>query len=219
MYAENDLLPISALQHLLFCPRQCALIHIEGLWRENYFTAQGRTLHEKAHSVRTETRPGLCIVRGLRLSSRSLGLSGQADVVEFHQSKSGCKLPGRRGRWQPLPVEYKRGRAKPDNCDRVQLCAQAICLEEMLRVQVPVGQIYYGMPKRREQVQLTSEIRNQTRSAAEQLHQLCNGRQTPKAEYGKKCKNCSLYTICMPKITSHKKSIEHYLSRAKEDLA
>jgi CRISPR-associated exonuclease Cas4 len=219
MYAEEDLLPISALQHLLFCRRQCALIHIEGLWQENYLTAQGRSLHEKTHAAETENRPGIRIVRGLRLYSRRLSLTGQADVVEFHKSQTGIELEGAKGLWQPYPVEYKRGKAKYDNCDRVQLCAQAMCLEEMLQVDLPQGALYYGRPRRREQVELTGQLRAQTQQTAAQLHELFESRQTPKAEYGKKCKSCSLYTVCMPKTTSAKKNIEHYLAKAKQDLS
>ena len=216
MYAEEDLFPISALQHLLFCRRQCALIHIEGLWVENYLTAQGRSLHEKTHNGETENRPGVRIVRGLRLCSRSLGLVGQADVVEFNESQNGIELEDAKGLWQPYPGEYKRGRAKPDNCDRVQLCAQAMCLEEMLQTQVPLGALFYGRPHRREQVEFTEKLRAETEHTATELHRLYEIRQTPKAKYSKKCKSCSLNAICMPKTTSVNKDIEHYLAKARE---
>ena len=217
MFSDEDLLPISALQHFLFCRRQCALIHIEGLWAENYFTAQGRSLHEKTHSAETENRPGIRIVRSLRLQSRRLGLVGQADVVEFHESTAGTELTDTSHSWQPFPVEYKRGRAKPDNCDRVQLCAQAICLEEMLETHVPQGALFYGRPRRREQVEFTERLRTETECAAAELHRLFEDRRTPKAKYGRKCKSCSLYTVCMPKTTSVRKDIEHYLAKAKEE--
>lgn len=217
MYAEEDLLPISALQHLLFCQRQCALIHIEGLWQENYLTAQGRSLHEKTHAAEMENRPGIRIVRGLRLCSHRLGLVGQADVVEFQESATGIELAGAKGLWPPYPVEYKRGKAKPNNCDRVQLCAQAICLEEMLDCDVLQGALFYGRPRRREQVEITVKLRAQTEQATVQLHALYESRQTPKAEFGKKCKSCSLYSACMPKTTSVKKDIEHYLAKAREE--
>jgi len=217
MYTDEDLLPISALQHLLFCERQCALIHIEGLWAENYLTAQGRSLHEKTHNAETENRPGVRIVRGLRLYSRRLGLTGQTDVVEFYQSQTGIELAGANSLWRPYPVEYKRGRTKPDNCDRVQLCAQAMCLEEMLECEVLQGALFYGRPRRREQVEITGQLRIQTEQTAAQLHQLYESEQTPKAKYSKKCKSCSLYIQCMPKITSVKKDIEHYLTKAREE--
>jgi CRISPR-associated exonuclease Cas4 len=217
MYSENELLPISALQHLLFCPRQCALIHIEGLWVENYLTAQGRSLHEKTHEAETENRPGVRIVRGLRLCNRTLGLVGQADVVDFHESQAGVELAGAKGLWQPYPVEYKRGRAKPDNCDRVQLCAQAICLEEMLQTQIPQGALFYGRPRRREEVEFTDKLRAETERTAAELHRLFESRLTPKAEYGRKCKSCSLNTACMPKTTSVSRNVEHYLAKAREE--
>lgn len=217
MYSEEDLLQISALQHFLFCQRQWALIHLEQVWSENYLTAQGRTLHEKTHEAETENRPGIRIVRSLRIHSFRLGLVGQADVVEFHQSQTGIELTGVNGLWHPYPVEYKRGKAKPDNCDRVQLCAQAMCIEEMLNCEVPRGALFYGKPRRREQFEISEQLRIQTEQAASQIHQLYESRQTPKAEYGKKCKSCSLFEICMPSITGIRKDIEHYLSKAGMD--
>lgn len=214
MYAENDLLPISALQHLVFCPRQCALIHIEQLWTENLFTAEGRGLHEKVHSADTESRQGIRIVRGLRVRSLELGLVGQVDVVEFHEAETGIELSNEEGFWRPLPVEYKRGRSKVDDCDRVQLCAQAMCLEDMLRSKIEYGAIFYGRPRRRERVKLTASLRQKTESLARELHQLYAARTTPKAKYQKKCKSCSLLESCMPSITGTKKDIRHYLAKA-----
>jgi len=214
MYTEDDLLPVSALQHLVFCPRQCALIHIEQLWIENLFTAEGRGLHEKVHSTDTESRPGVRIVRGLRLQSLELGLVGQADVVEFLADANGSLIPGLKGRYKPFPVEYKRGKSKPGNCDRVQLCAQAMCLEEMLSVKIEYGAIFYGRPRRRERVELTKSLRQETTSLAKELHRLYETRTTPKAKYQKKCKSCSLYGICMPKVTGITKNVQHYLAKA-----
>jgi len=205
------------LQHFLFCRRQWALIHLEQVWSENYLTAQGRMLHEKTHDAETENRPGIRIVRGLRIQSLRLGLVGQADVVEFHQSQSGIELTETKGLWQPYPVEYKRGKAKPDNCDRVQLCAQAICLEEMLDCKVLQGALFYGKPRRREQVEMTEQLRTQTEQTAVQIHQLYDKRRTPKAKYGKKCKSCSLYDICLPKVTGIAKDVQHYLEKAGMD--
>ena len=217
MYSENDLLPISALQHLAFCPRQCALIHIEQLWAENFFTAEGRGLHEKVHSADTESRPGVRIVRGLRVRSLELGLVGQVDIVEFHEAESGIELKTEKGFWRPFPVEYKRGRSKVDDCDRVQLCAQAMCLEEMLDSGIEYGAIFYGQPRRRERVKFSSSLRQKTESLARELHELFAARTTPKAKYQKKCKNCSLLESCMPSITGTKKNIEHYLAKAGMD--
>ncbi|HOK67603.1 MAG TPA: CRISPR-associated protein Cas4 [Anaerohalosphaeraceae bacterium] len=142
MYAEADYLPLSALQHWVFCPRQCGLIHLEQVWDENRLTAEGRILHQRVHEMSDEFRSDISIVRGLRIYSRRLGLIGQADVVEFHRAPTGIALPDAEGIWQPYPVEYKRGSPKMDACDEVQLCAQAICLEEMLGIAVPQGAFF-----------------------------------------------------------------------------
>jgi len=217
MYLEDELLPISALQHLVFCPRQCALIHVEQVWTENVFTAEGRGLHEKVHETEAESRPGVRIVRGLRLRSLELGLVGQADVVEFHEDASGAAVPGLAGRYRPFPVEYKRGKPKIDVCDEVQLCAQAMCLEEMLGASIPRGALFYGRPRRRTEVEFTETLRQQTRDTAGQLHELFRSRQTPTAAYSKKCESCSLLERCLPKITGIKKHIRHYLSQAGMD--
>jgi CRISPR-associated exonuclease Cas4 len=216
MYSEDELLPISALQHLAFCERQWALIHLEQVWSENAFTAEGRHLHEKTHEAEAENRPGLRIVRGLRLRCLRLGLVGQADVVEFHAAEAGIALDGAAGLWRPFPVEYKRGKAKLDNCDRVQLCAQALCLEEMLGTPIQEGALFYGRPRRREQVEFTPALRAETETLAARLHELYQSGKTPKAAYSSKCKSCSLLEHCLPKVTGIDKDIEHYLAKALE---
>jgi CRISPR-associated exonuclease Cas4 len=215
MFTEDDLIPISALQHYVFCPRQWGLIHIEQAWSENRFTAEGRQLHDKTHEAETENRPDLRIVRGLRLCSYRLGLTGQADVVEFHRTDKGIKLEQTEGFWMPVPVEYKRGKPKIDICDEVQICAQAMCLEEMLKTGIESGFLFYGKPRRRQQVDFTDTLRKQTKMIIEELHKLTAERVTPKAKYEKKCKSCSLLEVCMPEITGIEKDIEHYLSKAK----
>ncbi len=215
MFSEDDLIPISALQHYVFCPRQWGLIHIEQVWSENRLTAEGRLLHDKTHEAKTENRPDLRIVRGLRLCSYRLGLTGQADVVEFHRTDKGIKLEQTEGFWKPIPVEYKRGKPKIDICDEVQICAQAMCLEEMLKTNIESGFIFYGRPRRRQQVNFTDILRKQMEQIVGVLHQLTTGRATPKAKYEKKCKSCSLFEICMPEITGINKDIEHYLAKAK----
>jgi CRISPR-associated exonuclease Cas4 len=215
MISEDDLIPISALQHYVFCPRQWGLIHIEQLWSENRLTAEGRVLHNKTHEPKEENRPGIRIVRTLRLVSYRLGITGQADVVEFHKAENGINLDNAEGFWQPVPVEYKRGKPKIDNCDEVQICAQTICLEEMLKTNIERGYLYYGRPRRRQQVNFTDRLRKQTEMIIEELHKLTAERITPKAKYCKKCKSCSLFESCMPEITGIEKDIEHYLSKAK----
>ncbi len=178
MMDENDLLPLSALQHLMFCERQCALIHLEQAWAENRYTAEGRAMHDRVHESDAEQRGNVRIARGLRIRSLDLGLIGQADVVEFHRSASGGE--------QPFPVEFKRGRPKPNECDEIQLCAQALCLEEMLGVTVPEGAIFYGKPRRRYPVTFNPSLRSLTQQTAGRLHQLVADGVTPPAVYEKK---------------------------------
>ena len=202
MYSEDELLPISALQHLLFCERQCALIHIERIWNENGLTAAGRVLHEKVDAGEPECRAGVHIRRGLQLRSLALGLSGIADVVEF--APEGI-----------LPVEYKHGRPKTADCDRVQLCAQALCLEEMLSVSVAQGALFYGKTRRREPVVFDAALRALTIQTAGRLHMLIDSGQTPAASYTPACEQCSLLEICLPK--ARERSVQAYLKRMLSD--
>ena len=204
-YTEDELLPISALQHLQFCERQCALIHLEGVWAENRLTAEGRLMHARVHEAGDESRVDVRIVRGLRLRSLRLGLVGQADVVEFHRQGDV---------WTPFPVEYKRGRPKPELCDEIQLCAQAICLEEMAGVAVSEGAIFYGLPRRRHSVALSDMLREQTAQTASRLHTLMDAGVTPAAQYEKRCENCSLLNLCMPKVAGRGKSAVQFLNEA-----
>lgn len=233
MFPEDDLLPISGLQHLLFCERQWALIYLEGAWAENRLTAEGAVLHERVHEQDTEVRRDVRITRSLRLRSLRLGLTGQADVVEFHRvaEEAGalCQLnrnettvelceavplPGAKGLWRPFPIEYKRGRVKKDAIDEVQLCAQALCLEEMLGVAVPAGALFYGQPRRRTEVTFTPELRAQTEALAARMHELAKAGRTPIARYEKKCDNCSLFALCLPKTIGKSPSVAGYLQRA-----
>jgi CRISPR-associated exonuclease Cas4 len=195
MYSEDDLLPLSALQHLAFCERQWALIHLEQQWAENSLTAEGRRLHERAHDGPDETRGNLHICRGLRLRTLRLGLTGIADVVEFHPQNDG---PAR-----PRPIEYKRGKPKPGRWDEVQLCAQALCLEEMLTLSVPDGAIFYGQPRRRMEVHFDASLRAETEWLALRLHELQNAGVTPAAVLAPHCKRCSLHNVCLPEQTAN----------------
>lgn len=215
-YIESELLPISSLTHLSYCKRRFALVHIEQQWIENIFTAEGRTLHDRVHESETENRPGVRIVRGLRLVSYALGLVGQADVVEFYRGDKGIVLPEADGQWQPFPVEYKRGKPKKDDSDSLQLCAQALCLEEMLQIEIPAGAFFYGKPRRRTDVTFDTRLRNLTRQTAAALHELFESRRTPRERYTKKCDNCSLHLQCMPETTGIDKKIDVYLSKAFE---
>lgn len=206
MYNEDDYIMLSALQHYLFCPRQCALIHLEQSWAENSLTAQGRLLHERVHESARERRGNLLIVRGLRLASARLGLSGQADAVEFHQDPAGARLPGVGGRWRPFPVEYKRGRPKKDQCDAVQLCAQAVCLEEMLDCTIAAGALYYGKNRRRTEVRFDEALREETARCAANVHRLLASGVTPPAAADARCKRCSLHARCLPQTVSKRLS-------------
>jgi CRISPR-associated exonuclease Cas4 len=185
MFGEDELLPLSGLQHMVFCERQWALIHIEQQWAENRLTAEGRLLHDVAHTAGSESRPGVTVHRGLALRSLRLGLSGQADVVEFRGS-------------QPFPVEYKRGKPKEDASDRIQLCAQALCLEEMLSCVIPAGALFYGTTRRRLDVPFDSALRRQVEGLAQRMHELYRQGLTPHAEEMPKCRNCSLIEVCLP---------------------
>lgn len=208
MYSAAELIPLSALQHYLYCPRQCALIHLEQIWTENIYTAEGRILHEKAHSGTTEYRGDCKTATGLPLRSLVLGLSGQADVVEFHR---------RENVWHPFPVEYKRGRAKKHDADRVQLCAQALCLEEMLDVAVPEGALFYGASRRRQQVTFDKSLREGTRNTAEEVHALMQkGATPPPPRNTEMCAACSLQEQCLPRLVKHKAS--DYLRKVLENL-
>ena len=204
-YNEDDLIQLSALQHLVFCARQCALIHIEQLWSENLFTAEGRIMHDKVDTANKESRRNVRIEYGVPMRSLRLGLIGKADVVEFHKIDD--------GKWVPFPVEYKRGKPKMDDCDKVQLCAQAICLEEMLNIEIREGALFYGQTRRREDVGFDEKLRRETEEAAKKVHVLIESGITPKAEYSKKCKKCSLLELCLPKASSKASS---YLAKAME---
>lgn len=204
-YTEDDLIQLSALQHLVFCERQCALIHIEQVWSENLFTAEGRIMHDKVDTANRESRGNIRIEYGVPMRSLRLGLIGKADAVEFH--KDGEK-------WIPFPVEYKRGKPKGGNCDKVQLCAQAICLEEMMNIEIPDGALFYGQTRRREDVKFYSPLRKETEEAARRLHELIAPGITPKAEYSKKCERCSLVDRCLPKVSS---KASNYLLKVREE--
>lgn len=200
-YREEDFLMLSGIQHYAFCPRQWALIHIEQQWQENYFTVDGNIMHENAHDGdKKEKRKNVLITRGMPVFSRTLGASGACDVVEFHTDKEGITLKSHEGRYLPVPVEYKRGKPKEHDADVLQLCAQAICLEEMLVCRIEKGYLFYGETKRRLEILFDEEIRGRVREAFEKMHDYYDRRHTPKATVIKSCKSCSLAEICIPKL-------------------
>lgn len=201
MYAEEDYLMLSGIQHFAFCRRQWAIIHIEQQWSENYRTTAGELMHKKAHDEGSfEKRGDILIVRGLRISSRELGLSGQCDVVEFHQNENGVGLFGYEGKWNPVLVEYKHGIPKENNADELQLCAQAICLEEMFQIAIPDGYLYYGENRRRSHVELTDNLREEVGRLVKEMHDLFQRGHTPNVKPTKRCRACSLENLCVPKL-------------------
>jgi CRISPR-associated exonuclease Cas4 len=208
-YTEDEFIMISALQHYVFCPRQCALIHIEQVWQESGLTVEGHIMHERVHEQERESRGSVRIEYGLPLRSLRLGLVGKADVVEFHRVSKDF--------WQPFPVEYKRGKPKADDCDLIQLCAQAMCLEEMLSVSLPSGAVFYGRTRRRLDVSFDESLRRETEGVAERAHQLIGSGITPPPIYEKRCENCSLIGECIPKSLGKKSSVERYLMRMMRD--
>lgn len=206
-FLEADLVPLSALQHYMVCPRQCALIHVEQSWVESRLTAEGRILHEKADAGGVEKRRDVKRAFGLPIRCLRLGLVGRADVVEFHRQTDGT--------WRPYPVEHKRGRRKQEDWDRVQLCAQALCLEEMLGVSVPEGALFYGKEQRREVVAIGERLRHETEEVCAAVHRLLMEGHTPPPVYAKKCESCSLIDICLPqKVGGRRNQVARYLENA-----
>jgi CRISPR-associated exonuclease Cas4 len=239
MFDEDDLLPVSALQHLAFCPRQWGLIHLERQWADSDRTVEGRHLHEKTDDpFVVETRGDLVVARAVPLACRRIGLSGIADVVEFRRlapdapappppgevvpsppgaappaTVAGVALPGHEGLWAPTPVEYKRGQPKQLDHDKVQLCAQALCLEEMLGVPIPRGQLFYAQVRRREDVPLDGALRQRVEDLAARMHRLFREGVTPLPEPGPHCRACSLKDLCVPKIGGKRlPSVRDYLA-------
>ena len=203
MFTEDQLLPLSALQHWLYCPRQCGLIHLEQVWAENKFTAEGQVLHHKAHEGPDESKAGVRITRSLPVRSFNLGISGECDIVEFHAD----------GR--VVPVEYKRGKPKSHRADELQLCAQAMCLEEMLGVQISSACLFYGENRRRTTVKFDETLRRLVTDTATALHSMIASRQTPLAEYeARRCDACSLIELCQPKSMRFKRGVQAWFSAA-----
>ena len=217
-YKEEDFLPLSGLQHFKFCRRRWALIYIENQWAENYRTVDGTLMHQNAHDKGfRESRGDKLVTRGMNVFSASLGVSGECDVVEFHRGDTGVALPGREGLWQPYPVEYKRGAPNDRSGDALQLCGQAMCLEQMLCCSIPEGALYFGETRRRVAVPFTEELRQTVRDQLEEMHQLYRRGYTPKVKPTKACGACSLKELCLPKLL-RTRPVAQYLSEAMEDV-
>lgn len=236
-YTPEDLLPLSGIQHFLFCRRQWALIYIEQQWKENALTAEGRILHKKVDDpFLTETRNGVITARSVPVASYTLGLSGVCDVVEFTPSPllrppisevrnggieggrgEGIRLPNREGLYLPAPVEYKRGKPKREPVDEAQLCAQALCLEEMLSTQIPRGYLYYGQTRHREEVEFTPQLRTLVQEMSAEMHNYFSRGYTPKVKTHKGCRSCSLADICLPVLNEKVVAASRYIKQQIEN--
>lgn len=220
---ENELVPLSALQHFVYCPRQCALIHLEQIWEENLFTVEGKLQHNRVDGqgkgvlqyAPTEVRGDVRRAFAVRLKSDQLGLVGKADVVEFHRlaerDSGGVSITGVPGRWRPFPVEHKRGRPKDEDCDKVQLCAQALCLEEMLNTRIESGALFYGKTRRRHDVLFDNSLRDRTKQTVESVRTLLREGVTPRPRYSGKCDRCSLFQQCLPKQLDSHPAVSKYI--------
>ena len=209
-YKEDDFLLLSGIQHFIFCKRQWALIHIEQQWQENLRTIEGEILHERTHDDTVKEKRGdLIVSRGMAIFSRTLGTIGSCDVVELHKSSDGVNIFGRDGTYKPIPVEYKRGKPKEDESDVLQLCAQAMCLEEMLLCEIPEAFLFYGETKHRLKIILDIEVRERVKVIFKEMHELYDKRYTPKVKISKSCKACSLAEACMPKLCKNPSAINY----------
>ena len=216
-YNEADYLQLSGIQHFRFCRRQWALIHIENQWAENSRTVGGEIMHERAHdSELRERRGGLLITRNMPVASPTLGVSGACDVVEFRRSDHGCTIAGESGSFQPYPVEYKHGAPRVDTANELQLCGQAMCLEEMLCCDIPCGALYFGETRRRVEVNFTPELRQEVQDCLREMHALYQRGYTPRVKPTKACNACSLKELCLPKLM-RTGSVKTYLRKSLEE--
>ena len=211
-YTVDELLPLSGIQHFYFCRRQWALIHVERQWQENLFTAEGRAMHQRADDpFFSEMRDGKLIARAMPVASYRLGLVGVCDVVEFIPSPQGVQLKNRSDTYLPVPVEYKRGKVKKDACDEVQLCAQAMCLEEMLSVEILQGYFFYGEIRHRVEVAFSEELRELVQRMSQEMHQYFERGYTPQVKPSKACQSCSLQDLCLPTLQKNTVSASKYI--------
>lgn len=213
-YTSEQLLPLSGIQHFVFCRRQWSLIHVEQQWQENVLTTEGKLMHGRADDpFFTEVRHGVITARSMPVASYRLGFYGICDVVEFTQESQGVQLPDRQGFWQPAPVEYKRGKQKSHAADEAQLCAQAMCLEEMLSIEIPYGYLYYGQTRRRVQVELGTELRELVAKMSAEMHAYYGRGYTPKAKLKKACQSCSLINVCLPEMDGKLMPAKSYIEK------
>jgi CRISPR-associated exonuclease Cas4 len=215
MTDDDDYLLISGIQHFDFCKRQWALIHIETLWADNALTVSGEIMHERVHDSRLKEKRGeLIISRGMPVFSRTMMVRGVCDVVEFHSDSGGVSLAGRSGLWSPTPVEYKRGSPKVIDADRLQLCAQAMCLEEMLVCPaIQTAYLFYGETKHREEIALDTVLREQVRKTIAEMRSYYERRYTPRVKPGKGCRSCSMRDVCLPEMPEEGR-VSAYIQKA-----
>jgi len=217
-YSEEEFLMLSGIQHFAFCRRQWALIHIEQLWADNVQTVEGNILHERVHDeFSVEKRVDSIVSRGMRVFSQTLGVTGVCDVVEFRTSPGGIPLAGRTDLWQPVPIEYKRGKPKEHQADELQLCAQAICLEQMLVCQIPFGYLYYARTRHRNKVLFTDCLRERVEVMLSEMHDLFRRGHTPKTKPKKSCSGCSLADLCIPKLSKSLSATDYIHKHIMED--
>lgn len=218
MYDEDDYLQLSGIQHFAFCRRQWALAYIEMQWQENVRTVEGKILHENAHNPGPKEKRGdLLIVRAMPVHSCEMGVSGECDVVEFHQVKEGISLHGKEGFYRVVPIEYKRGKPKEGEEDILQLAAQAFCLEEMLCCEIEYGYLYYGEVRRRHKVEFDNVIREKVKQIFAEMHKYYEQQYTPKVKISRKCNACSLKDICLPVLNKNKLVAEYITKRMQEE--
>lgn len=214
-YVEDEYLMLSGIQHFYFCKRQWGLIHIDQQWDENEYTVEGQLLHKKADNPFVkEKRKDFFISRAMHVSSEKLGLNGILDVVEFYKDDQGVKILKKRGKWRPAIVEYKRGKKKSDHRDIIQLVAEVICLEEKLKCKIDESYLYYLSTNTKIKVEISDTLREEVYSYAKQMHDYYEKKQVPGAEYFKNCLKCSLYDICLPRLSKKPRSIENYMQHA-----
>lgn len=208
---------LSGLNHFMFCRRRWALVHIEQLWNENEYTLDGHYMHERVHDASfTESRGSVLLSRGMPIRSTLLNITGVCDMVELHKDPLGVSIQGREGTWRLYPIEYKRGKPNERGADEMQLCAQAMCLEEMFVTEIPEGAVFYGESHRRLPVVFTEELRQKVRASLEEMHQLFERGHTPRAKMTRACKNCSLVELCQPGL-SKQMSASEYVRRMLEE--
>ncbi len=220
-FSEDDLVPISALQHFLFCDRQAGLIHIDQVWADNALTVEGKHLHERVDSMEPELIRDVLVRRGVAIRSLHLGVTGKADVLEFHRvgGEAGIRLPGHDGSWRVVPIEYKRGRPKSHRADEIQLCAQALCLEEEFQTGISTGYLFYGRTRRRAEVDLDEELRELTRLTAAAVHRMLASGRVPVRQRTSRCRHCSLLEVCLPPGRTTPRSAREYLDLSLGDAA